>query len=162
MARWLAARVGATGPVLCTDIDTRIIESYRGNTPANLEVQRHDIANDPLPEAGFDLVHARLVLIHVPSASARWSAWSRRSSPAAGWSSRISTRLRSSRTPASIALKRRYAPSDAVRIYLTRAQDGYFGRRLHGSFRELGLTQVYAEGRMVMFDRDNGGTNSCA
>ncbi len=53
VARWLAARVGAKGRVLCTDINTRIIEGHRGNTPANLEVQRHDIANDPLPEASL-------------------------------------------------------------------------------------------------------------
>jgi hypothetical protein len=47
--------------------------------------------------------------------------------------------------------------SEAVRRYLTRHQDGYFGRRLHGRFRELGLAQVTAEARMVMFDRHNGG-----
>jgi SAM-dependent methyltransferase len=29
-------------------------------------VRRHDIATDPLPEAAFDLVHARLVLGHLP------------------------------------------------------------------------------------------------
>jgi hypothetical protein len=47
--------------------------------------------------------------------------------------------------------------SEAVRAYLTRNQDGYFGRRLHGRFRELGLQDVYAEGRLLMFDRRNGG-----
>jgi SAM-dependent methyltransferase len=57
VARWLAARVGASGRVLCTDINTRIIESHRGGPP-NLEVRVHDIANDPLPAASFDLVHA--------------------------------------------------------------------------------------------------------
>lgn len=29
-------------------------------------VRRHDIARDPLPGTGFDLIHARLVLVHVP------------------------------------------------------------------------------------------------
>jgi len=33
-------------------------------------VIRHDVGVDPLPEAAFDLVHARLVLIHVPQAAA--------------------------------------------------------------------------------------------
>jgi SAM-dependent methyltransferase len=32
----------------------------------NLEVRRHDVATDPLPENAFDLVHARVVLQHVP------------------------------------------------------------------------------------------------
>ena len=49
--------------------------------------------------------------------------------------------------------------SEAVRKYLTRNQDGYFGRRLHGRFRELGLIEVEAEGRSVMFTRRNGGAD---
>ncbi len=32
-----------------------------------LEIQRHDIGTDPLPAQPFDLIHARLVLIHVPT-----------------------------------------------------------------------------------------------
>ena len=55
----------ARGHVLCTDLDTRIIEQGRAAAGANLEVMRHDIAQDPLPAASFDLIHARLVLIHV-------------------------------------------------------------------------------------------------
>lgn len=62
IATWLADRVGATGRVLATDIDPRFLESL--NLP-NLEVRRHDIAADPLPETAFDLVHARLVLMHL-------------------------------------------------------------------------------------------------
>jgi SAM-dependent methyltransferase len=46
-----------------TDIDERYLESL--HVP-NLEVRRHDIVTDPLPEAAFDLIHARLVLIHLP------------------------------------------------------------------------------------------------
>ena len=30
---------------------------------------------------------------------------------------------------------------------------------MHGRFRELGLTEVYAEGRLLMFDRRNGGND---
>ena len=63
VAAWLAERVGPTGFVLVTDIDTRFLEAMHA---PNLEVQRHDIATDPLPESAFDLVHTRLVLQHVP------------------------------------------------------------------------------------------------
>ena len=49
--------------------------------------------------------------------------------------------------------------SEAVRKYLTRHQDGYYGRRLHGRFRELGLVEVFADARMVMFDGLNGGAD---
>lgn len=63
IAAWLAARVGPIGHVLITDIDTRFLESLK---LANTEVRCHNIAADPLPESAFDLVHSRLVLLHVP------------------------------------------------------------------------------------------------
>ncbi|MGH4027509.1 methyltransferase domain-containing protein [Actinomycetota bacterium Odt1-20B] len=60
---WLAKRVGPTGRVLATDIDT----SWQTTTPRSpLEVRTHDVAADEPPTEGFDLVHARLVLVHVP------------------------------------------------------------------------------------------------
>jgi SAM-dependent methyltransferase len=71
IARWLADRVGSAGLVLATDIDPRHLESLK---LPNLEVLRHDVATDPLPEAAFDLVHARLVLMHL---SARETALAR-------------------------------------------------------------------------------------
>ena len=60
---WLSSRVGPTGHVLATDIDVTWIEQFAGG---NVEVRQHDVAADDAPEDGFDLVHARLVLIHVP------------------------------------------------------------------------------------------------
>ena len=33
---------------------------------SNMEIRRHNIVTDPLPDAAFDLIHARLVLIHIP------------------------------------------------------------------------------------------------
>ena len=47
---------------MATDIDTGLID-VRG---PNVGVLQHDIVRDPLPEAVFDLVHARLVLLHLP------------------------------------------------------------------------------------------------
>src|SRR5438477_229199 len=63
IALWLAEQVGPSGSVLATDIDTRFLE---GLARPNLAIRRHDIATDALPEAAFDLVHARFVLVHVP------------------------------------------------------------------------------------------------
>lgn len=60
----LAAAVGPTGYVLATDIDPSWLRADDG-----YEVRRHDVAVDPPPEPGtFDLVHARLVLVHLRSA----------------------------------------------------------------------------------------------
>jgi SAM-dependent methyltransferase len=60
---WLAQQVGTDGTVLATDIDPSWVG---GVAPDGVEVRRHDVAQDDPPEGGFDLVHARLVLTHVP------------------------------------------------------------------------------------------------
>ena len=67
IARWLNERVGDAGRVVVTDIDIRFLEAL--NIP-RLEVLRHDITRDPLPEGAFDLVHTRMVLIHLPERDA--------------------------------------------------------------------------------------------
>jgi SAM-dependent methyltransferase len=59
----LAERVGPTGYVVATDLD---VGQMSTNLPGNVEVRRHDVATDEPPGSGFDLVHARLVLVHVP------------------------------------------------------------------------------------------------
>jgi len=159
VARWIAERVGLTGSVLCTDLDTRIIERERAAAGANLEVVRHDIAQDPLPANSFDLAHARLVMIHVPQRELALEKMFKSLKPG-GWlviedfdsaSVQPDTKISCFETPLPTA--------EAVRQYLTRHHDGYYGRRLHGRFRELGLVDVFAEGRMVMFDRQNGGAD---
>ncbi|MFF9620943.1 methyltransferase domain-containing protein [Streptomyces griseosporeus] len=60
---WLAKKVGPTGKVLATDIDTtRLAAAAR----PPVEVRVHDVGAQEPPAEGFDLVHARLVLVHVP------------------------------------------------------------------------------------------------
>jgi SAM-dependent methyltransferase len=59
LVEWMAAR-GAK--VIAIDIDTRFIESLASDS---IEVRRVDIREDELPQADFDLVHARLVLEHL-------------------------------------------------------------------------------------------------
>jgi ubiquinone/menaquinone biosynthesis C-methylase UbiE len=59
---WLSDCVGPEGHVLMTDIDPRFL-AEKGRS--NLEVRRHDVGLDALPDSVFDLIHTRLVLIHV-------------------------------------------------------------------------------------------------
>jgi SAM-dependent methyltransferase len=60
---WLAKKVGPTGKVVATDIDTtRLAPAAR----PPVEVRVHDVGAEQPPGEGFDLVHARLVLVHVP------------------------------------------------------------------------------------------------
>lgn len=58
----LAERVAPTGTVLATDLDVSWTRDIAGGA---IEVLSHDVAADPPPPGGFDLVHARLVLVHV-------------------------------------------------------------------------------------------------
>jgi SAM-dependent methyltransferase len=67
IARWLCQRVGADGRVVATDIDTRFLQEIDAE---NLDVLRHDLVADPLPEGLFDLVHIRAVLMHLPQREA--------------------------------------------------------------------------------------------
>jgi SAM-dependent methyltransferase len=62
--RLLAERVGDAGSVLAVDLDVRLLEPLAGD---RVEVRRHDLLGDPLPEAAFDIVHARNLLMHLPS-----------------------------------------------------------------------------------------------
>ena len=58
---WLVERVGPSGRVLATDIDTSWLDGLPG-----CEVRTHDVGTDPTPDGPFDVVHARLVLVHLP------------------------------------------------------------------------------------------------
>ncbi|HEX7113142.1 MAG TPA: methyltransferase domain-containing protein [Mizugakiibacter sp.] len=63
LVRTLAQRVGSAGHVLATDID----DSWAKEAASpNVDVRVHDVARDPPPDGSFDVVHARLVLVHVP------------------------------------------------------------------------------------------------
>jgi ubiquinone/menaquinone biosynthesis C-methylase UbiE len=67
IAAWLAERCSPTGHVLVTDIDPRFLAVLATLDQSAIEIQRHNIGTDPLPAQTFDLIHARLVLIHVPA-----------------------------------------------------------------------------------------------
>jgi SAM-dependent methyltransferase len=64
VGRFMAERVGSTGQVTITDLDTGLL---RGCDAANIEVLVHDITTDPLEVSAFDVIHARTVLEHLPN-----------------------------------------------------------------------------------------------
>lgn len=79
--RSLAQRVGTSGRVLATDIDV----SWSGPAAGGvLEVRRHDVILDPPPSETFDLVHARLVLVHIKDRAAALQVMSNALRPG-GW-----------------------------------------------------------------------------
>lgn len=58
LAQWLWEQ---TGSVLATDIDISWMPPE-----APYDIRLHDVGREPAPDTGFDLIHARLVLVHVP------------------------------------------------------------------------------------------------
>ena len=63
IARWLSQAVGPSGRVLATDLDVRWV---RQAEDAPLEVVQHDLVTEPVPDGPWDLIHERLVLVHLP------------------------------------------------------------------------------------------------
>ncbi|NLU83387.1 class I SAM-dependent methyltransferase [Rhodococcus sp. HNM0569] len=79
IARWLADRVGPTGSVAAVDIDTTHLPPSSGVT-----VHAHDV-DDGLPEPGpFDVVHARLLLMHLARRRDIFAEFARSLAPG-GW-----------------------------------------------------------------------------
>ncbi|ASW54398.1 trans-aconitate 2-methyltransferase [Plantactinospora sp. KBS50] len=61
MARLLAGAVGPDGVVVATDLNPQHLKSG-----PNLVVRRHDVRTDPPPGGPFEVIHARLLLLHLP------------------------------------------------------------------------------------------------
>jgi SAM-dependent methyltransferase len=61
VAGWLVDQVGPTGRVLATDLNPRHIATDEG-----YEVLTHNLVTEPVPEGPWDVIHARLVLMHIP------------------------------------------------------------------------------------------------
>ncbi len=142
--RGLAERVGTSGRVLATDIDASWLEP-----DGVLEVRRHDIINDPPPAETFDLVHARLVLVHLADRAAALRVMIDALRPG-GWL------VLEDADPAlqPLACPDERGPAEAlanrlrtqVRTLMTqRGADLAYGRTLPRLLRESALTDVRAE-----------------
>ncbi|MEW2581418.1 class I SAM-dependent methyltransferase [Streptomyces syringium] len=63
MALWMADQVGEFGRVVATDIDTRHLGPAAEH---GIEIRIHNVLADSMAEWSFDLVHARMVVEHLP------------------------------------------------------------------------------------------------
>lgn len=61
VAAWLADRVGPSGLVVAVDLDTSQL-----TIDGEIEIYQHDIRTGLPVDGPFDLIHARLVLVHLP------------------------------------------------------------------------------------------------
>jgi len=155
IASWLADRVGTTGRVLATDIDPRFLQPIK---LPNLEVRRHDIATDPLPEAAFDLVHARLVLMHLPERERALARMISALKPG-GWL--VDEEYDSSSMPpdAAVSPGEVLLPTQVAMLRLLEDHGVHrlYGRLLFGRLRAHGLVSIGGEARAFMWPRGSSG-----
>jgi SAM-dependent methyltransferase len=63
IAHWLCQQVGAAGHVTALDLDTSLLDWL---DQPNLDVVGGDVLEIELPKRSVDLIHTRLVLMHIP------------------------------------------------------------------------------------------------
>jgi SAM-dependent methyltransferase len=156
VAAWLSEQVGPTGHVLATDLNTDSLERVRAG---NLEVRRHDIVSDPLPEAVFDLIHTRLVLVHLPSRDEVVQRLIGALKPG-GWLvlEEFGGRVGALMVGGSAALETPLIEA-MRRVLIASGADPSYGLRLPDHLRSLGLRGVGTEGRVVHWPGGAGPTN---
>jgi len=148
IAGWLCGRVGPSGRVVATDLDTGFLEQ---RPEPNLEVRRHNIVTDDLETGAYDVIHSRLVLEHIAErdevlrrlvAALRPGGWLVQEDY--DWCS-----LASPPGCRSAALVIRAIEAFRV-IFEAAGADPEYGRCLPGDFRTAGLVDVGSEGRVHM------------
>jgi SAM-dependent methyltransferase len=150
IAAWLCNQVGPSGYVMATDLDPRFLEAI---TASNLEVRRHNILTDPLPEAAFDLVHARALLAFLPhpdqvvrtmAAALKPGGWLLLEEP-----DYVSAVPDPSMAPSAAALSQKGWEA-LLGFGRSRGYDTALGRRLYHDVCAAGLVDVQAEGHVSM------------
>jgi ubiquinone/menaquinone biosynthesis C-methylase UbiE len=148
VARSLAARVGREGRVVAADINPRFLG---GHDLPQLEVRRHDILRDELESGEYDLVHCRMLLMHLPDPASAVRRMTEALRPG-GWilieeGDMISLAPAEPSHPRSANFARvTRAISDAVTA--TKLIDSYFGRRVRSLVEQFGFADVEHEGRV--------------
>ena len=151
----LAAQVGPQGHVVATDIDT----SWLGDGETTYEVRRHDVGSEPAPEGLFDLVHARLVLVHVSRRAQALASMVAAVRPG-GWL------LLEEADPAlqPLACPDEYGPEQALanklkhgfrELLAERGVDLAYGRTLPRLLRDAGLIEVRSDAYFPMGGPDS-------
>ena len=156
IAAWLCNRVGNHGYVLATDIEPLFLQRLPF---ANLEVRRHDIRYEGLPKEEFDLVHARLVLMHLPGRELALQRMIESLKPG-GWIvveefDNLSILPNSNVNPGEEELK---VINVALRVLTARGIELRYGRWLPRQLRQLGLRNISAEASVSVWHGDSPGT----
>lgn len=154
LARLLAERVGPAGDVVALDADTRFLEPF---ATERLHVVAADVTADPLPAGRYDLVHARLLLEHLPQRDAVLRSLAGAVRPG-GWLlvEDFDWATTGLVDPPSDVHARVVAACKA--LFAGRAYDPDYGRKLPRALAAAGLVEVgsHAESVMVRADAERG------
>lgn len=156
VATWLAERVAPSGRVLATDIKPDHIPRS-----GHLDVVRHDIVRDPLPEGAFDLIHARLVLLHLPERRAVLERLARALRPG-GWLQLDEFDITYGPgllmpDPAAGELYERFLTAKAA-MFETAGADGSWGRHVPAAMEATGLTDIDPHVSVQVWEAGSPGT----
>lgn len=140
VTRILAERVGSTGSVLAADLDTSLLDELASD---RVEVRRHDLLSDQLPQAAFDVVHARRLLMFL---SPGVGALQRLVSAArhGGWVASMAPDFTAVvLSPTSVVWQRVW--SQFLDAAMAGGWDPGYGARLYGDLGAAGLVDLHAD-----------------
>jgi SAM-dependent methyltransferase len=150
IAEWLADRVGPGGSVTATDLDTRFLDALDHD---NLTARAHNLLEDP-PPGEFDLVHARLLVEHLPFDAALDGLLA---AVRPGGFVLVEDLDHVSAVPHPPVSELDQA-QEAILSFMSKAGfDPYCGRRLWGALRARGLADVHVEGAVTLMHSDTPG-----
>lgn len=147
VALWLAEQVGPAGHVTATDLKP-------GRIPAHerLEVLQHDLTKDPIPHAGsWDLIHARLVLNHLPTRHEILHRLAQALAPGGvlineDWATdKVDDVVAAAPTPEDAALYTRYQQIMGAKVFSAAGTDRAWARNVHVVMVNEGLVDVSTE-----------------
>ena len=159
VARWMGLQVGESGSVLATDLNLDWID---GDMPPQVELRRHDVTSDEIPPSAFDLIHARLVLVHLPSRHEVIECLVAALAPG-GWLllEEFAEVLPACPEPTSSEQRTFNNVLDAFSELLVRrgANTNTYPRTLPWRMQRAGLTRTGAEGRLLFATGDSPGAS---
>lgn len=141
VARWLATAVGPGGRVLATDVNTQHLTDQDGYA-----VLRHDLTAAPVPDGPWDVIHVRLVLIHLPQRREILRHLAAALAPGGAlvvedWDATIGNFLLAAPDEQAARLFDTYQQK-LREIFARGGNDPAWGRRVHGAMLEDGLSDV--------------------
>ncbi len=155
IAAWLGDRVGPSGHVVAADLDIR--HCVARASAVHVEARRCDIVADALEEGAFDLVHARLVLEHIPQRDDVLRKLARALRPS-GWLMVEAVDYASAIAISALGAAE-HTRSQAVRLRVFEAAGlkADYGRQLPRLMREAGLVDLANEGRVFVMEGGSPG-----